>query len=85
MNIYIYRNLSFNNLHETAKCDIASIRTPEGLAINNDMLSKGDLIFDMDGSCGVVKTIVNNLFTVLVVSKINKCNKSNINSTINRI
>ena len=49
------------------------------------MLSKGDLIFDMDGSCGVVKTIVNNLFTVLVVSKINKCNKSNINSTINRI
>lgn len=85
MNIYIYRNLSFNNLHETTKCDIASIRTPEGLAINNDMLSKGDLIFDMDGSCGVVKTIVNNLFTVLVVSKINKYNKSNINSTINRI
>lgn len=78
MNVYVYRNLSFNNLHETTKCDIASVRTPEGLAINNNMLSKGDLIFDTDGSCGVVKTIVNNLFTVLVVSKINTNNISNI-------
>ena len=38
-----------------------------------------NIIFDVDGSCGVVKTIVKNLFTVLVVSKVNTNNTSNIN------
>ena len=38
-----------------------------------------NIIFDVDGSCGVVKTIIKNLFTVLVVNKANSNNISNIN------
>ena len=79
MNVYIYKQKSFDDLYQTTKCDIGLVRTPDGLTINESQLLKGDIIFDVDGSCGVVKTIVNNLFTVLVVSKINTNNTSNIN------
>ena len=79
MNVYIYKQKSFDDLYQTTKCDISLVRTPDGLTINESQLLKGDIMFDIDGSCGVVKTIVNNLFTVLVVSKINTNNTSNIN------
>lgn len=79
MNVYIYKQKSFDNLYQTTKCDIGLVRTPDGLTINESQLLKGDIIFDVDGSCGVVKTIVKNLFTVLVVSKVNTNNTSNIN------
>ena len=79
MNVYIYKQKSFDDLYQTTKCDISLVRTPDGLTINESQLLKGDIIFDVDGSCGVVKTIVNNLFTVLVVNKINTNNTSNIN------
>lgn len=79
MNVYIYKQKSFDDLYQTTKCDIGLVRTPDGLTINESQLLKGDIIFDIDGSCGVVKTIVKNLFTVLVVSKVNTNNTSNIN------
>lgn len=79
MNVYIYKQKSFDDLYQTTKCDISLVRTPDGLTINESQLLKGDIIFDVDGSCGVVKTIVKNLFTVLVVSKVNTNNTSNIN------
>ena len=79
MNVYIYKQKSFDDLYQTTKCDISLVRTPDGLTINESQLLKGDIMFDIDGSCGVVKTIVNNLFTVLVVSKVNTNNTSNIN------
>ena len=79
MNVYIYKQKSFDNLYQTTKCDISLVRTPDGLTINESQLLKGDIMFDIDGSCGVVKTIVKNLFTVLVVSKVNTNNTSNIN------
>lgn len=79
MNVYIYKQKSFDDLYQTTKCDIDLVRTPDGLTINESQLLKGDIIFDVDGSCGVVKTIVKNLFTVLVVSKVNTNNTSNIN------
>ncbi|MDY5928456.1 MAG: hypothetical protein SPJ27_00240 [Candidatus Onthovivens sp.] len=79
MNVYIYKQKSFDDLYQTTKCDIGLVRTPDGLTINESQLLKGDIIFDVDGSCGVVKTIVKNLFTVLVVSKVNTNNTSNIN------
>lgn len=79
MNVYIYKQKSFDDLYQTTKCDIGLVRTPDGFTINESQLLKGDIIFDVDGSCGVVKTIVKNLFTVLVVSKVNTNNTSNIN------
>ena len=79
MNVYIYKQKSFDDLYQTTKCDIGLVRTPDGLTINESQLLKCDIIFDVDGSCGVVKTIVKNLFTVLVVSKVNTNNTSNIN------
>ena len=79
MNVYIYKQKSFDDLYQTTKCDIDLVRTPDGLTINESQLLKGDIMFDIDGSCGVVKTIVKNLFTVLVVSKVNTNNTSNIN------
>lgn len=79
MNVYIYKQKSFDDLYQTTKCDIGLVRTPDGLTINESQLLKGDIMFDIDGSCGVVKTIVKNLFTVLVVSKVNTNNTSNIN------
>ena len=79
MHVYIYKQKSFDDLYQTTKCDIGLVRTPDGLTINESQLLKGDIIFDVDGSCGVVKTIVKNLFTVLVVSKVNTNNTSNIN------
>ena len=79
MNVYIYKQKSFDYLYQTTKCDISLVRTPDGLTINESQLLKGDIMFDIDGSCGVVKTIVKNLFTVLVVNKANNNNISNIN------
>ena len=79
MNVYIYKQKSFDNLYQTTKCDIGLVRTPDGLTINESQLLKGDIIFDVDGSCGVVKTIIKNLFIVLVVNKANSNNISNIN------
>ena len=79
MNVYIYKQKSFDDLYQTTKCDISLVRTPDGLTINESQLLKGDIIFNVDGSCAVVKTIVKNLFTVLVVSKVNTNNTSNIN------
>ena len=79
MNVYIYKQKSFDDLYQTTKCDISLVRTPDGLTINESQLLKGDIMFDIDGSCGVVKTIVKNLFTILVVSKVNTNNTSNIN------
>lgn len=85
MHVYVNKTITFGNLHEISKCDVATTMTADGTHINNSMIDSGDLIFDSEGSCGIVRSIINDIFSILVVSKINKCNKSNINSTINRI
>ena len=34
MNVYIYKQKSFDDLYQTTKCDIGLVRTPDGLTIN---------------------------------------------------
>lgn len=85
MKAYISKYTTFGNLYSNSKCEIASITTEDNIAIHESMLSKGDLIFDVEGSCGIVKTIANTLCVVLVVNKSNNKPKSNINAVINRI
>lgn len=85
MNAYIYKHKFLNNLNETNRCDICLVRTIDEIGITISQLIKGDLIFDQEGSCGIVKTILDDSFIILIVSKGNNYHKSNINATINRI
>lgn len=85
MSVYIYKHKFLNNLNETNRCDICLVRTIDEININASQLSKGDLIFDQEGSCGIIKTILDDSFIILIVSKANTYHKTNINATINRI
>ena len=85
MNAYINKHVTFGNLYSNFKCEITSITTEDDIVINKSLISKGDLIFDAEGSCGIVKMIVDTLCIILVVNKSNSKPKTNINAMINRI
>lgn len=84
MNAYINKFTKFDKLYSESKCEITFITNENDVVVNRSMLSKGDLLFDSEGSCGIIKSIDNNLCTVLVVNKVNNVSPIN-NATINRV